>query len=77
MMVRLEDVPLKPIAKWKRNKRNYETVDDNDSSNEEDSFYLSDGYVSLDSDDEEIRRREYRYRRQRWHSCKSWCLRFV
>ncbi len=56
MMVRFEDVPLKPRGKWKRKKTKYEAVDgdEGDSSyDEEDTLYSSDGYISVDTDADE------------------------
>ena len=81
MMVRFEDVPLKPLGKWKRKKTKYEAVDDADSSyDEDDTLYSSDGYISVetDADEEELKGRDYHYRRARWFVCygwKGWCFR--
>lgn len=83
-MVRFDDVPLKPLGKWKRKKAKYEVVEDDDDSSydEEDTLYSSDGYASAetDGDEEELKKREYRYRRARWFVCygwRWWCQRFV
>ncbi|CAB4008366.1 probable phospholipid-transporting ATPase IIB isoform X1, partial [Paramuricea clavata] len=81
MMVSFEDVPLKPSGKWKRKKAKYEAVGRDDSSqDEEDTLYSSDGYISVDTDgdEEDLKRREYKYRRARWFVCygwKWWCQR--
>jgi hypothetical protein len=82
MMVSFEDVPLKPSGKWKRKKAKYEAVGGDDSSqDEEDTLYSSDGYISVDTDgdEEDLKRREYKYRRARWFVCygwKWWCQRY-
>ena len=83
-MVRFEDLPLKPRGKSKRKRTKYEAVngDDGDSSNdEEETMYSSDGYISVDTDgdEEELKGRDYRYRRARWFVCygwKWWCQRY-
>ena len=74
MMVKYEDVPLKPAGKWKRKNTKYEAVGgDGDSSYDEDeTLYSSDGYLSVDTDDEDVRGREYKYRRARWFVCYGW-----
>ena len=87
MMVNFEDVPLKQLGKWKRKKTKYEAVEDGDedetsSNEEEDTLYSSDGYLSVetDADEEELKRRDYKYRRARWFVCygwRWWCQRFV
>lgn len=82
MMVKFEDVPLKPVGKWKRKKTTYEAVEDDSSYDDEDTMNSSDGYLSVDSggDEEELKRREYTYRRARWFVCygwRYWCQRFV
>lgn len=75
MMVRNEDVPLKPLGKWKRKKTNYEAVEKGESSDDEDeTLFSSEGYASLDSDEgeDEIKKRQSNYRRARWFVCCAW-----
>ena len=87
-MVSFEDIPLKPLGKWKKRNGKYRVVGDDDSSieedNEEDVLYVSDGNCSTETDDyrddEERRKRNHAYRRARWFVCygwRWWCQRLV